>query len=219
MALTIPTVPQFPQQRGGRVDIFIAAARGNIEEVHRALVGGADPNARSKGQTPLMYAAENGHAEICSLLLANGALVNAVESYNRTALHLAVKNLHVEVCRVLMEAGAKIDIESTLGGETVADIVHVRGTIEIVRTVLYFGTGSVATPNLLSASPTPTKASEPPKSDEMAAAVEAATPTRERQQPVALDTVSVAAASIPRRAPVPQVDESRRCHTPPRKIK
>ena len=239
-ALTIAggPAPPVPAPLGGRVDLTDACRRGHVADVRRALAAGADPNARVRGQTPLMYAAEGGHGPCCELLLGNGALVDAVDTYNRTALHLAVKNLHVDAARALMAAGAKIDVESTLGGETVADIVHARGTIEMVRTVLYWnatgggggghgGHGVSATPP---ASPARHDAATPnssavvaasPARSEMAAAVEASSPPRERELPVtasAVDAAVPSAASIGRRPPAAQVDDARRNHTPPRRV-
>ena len=62
------------------------------------------------GWTALMKAAENGHADIVALLLAQGASVN---NQDRTggwsALMKSSERGHLEVVRMLLDAGALID--------------------------------------------------------------------------------------------------------------
>lgn len=129
---------QQPLLKGGRVDLFEAVFAKSLSGVRRALAGGFDPNEFHAGQTALMHAAELGLGDICRLLLRNGANVDTVDPYySQTALHFAVRNLAADACLALIEGGARTDIQCTLGGETAADIAHIRGTIEIIRVVLY----------------------------------------------------------------------------------
>ena len=129
---------QLPLLKGGRVDLFEAVFAKSLSGVRRALAGGFDPNEFHAGQTALMHAAELGLGDICRLLLRNGANVDTVDPfYSQTALHFAVRNLCADACLALIEGGARTDIQCSLGGETAADIAHIRGTIEIIRIVLY----------------------------------------------------------------------------------
>jgi len=53
------------------------------------------------------YAARNGHADICELLLSNGAQVNTVTRTGHvSALHRAAYCGHCDVIRLLLEFGA-----------------------------------------------------------------------------------------------------------------
>ena len=67
--------------------------------------------------TPLHLAAQHGHAEVCRLLLAAGAQVNAAMETQHgnvtgiTPLHLAVQADHMDVMDVLLETGA--DVQSS----------------------------------------------------------------------------------------------------------
>lgn len=227
MALVIPT------KTTSHVDMFTACQRGDLESVRRSLCHGADPNCRYRGQTPLMYAAECGHIPVCELLIENGADVEARDTYNRTALHHACQRLHVEVCKILLEAGAKVDIESTLGGETPADIVHMKGSIELVRTVLYFD--QMKQQQSLSIATQPEQAEA--ISQEQITAQEQAIPHVENHRKTILDPPSLpqphgvptlqkindnaleahapAAASMARRPPAPERDENSGRRSPP----
>ena len=63
----------------------------------------ANVSARSDGGwTPLLNAAERGHANIVSLLLRSGANVNAATSSGMTPLHWSARNGHVDVVKVLI---------------------------------------------------------------------------------------------------------------------
>ena len=56
--------------------------------------------------TPLHRAARNGFENICSLLIENGADVNAINRFGQTALHNAAYYGHEYICRLLLKHGA-----------------------------------------------------------------------------------------------------------------
>lgn len=67
------------------------------------------------GITPLMAAAENGHAHVVQALLRVVAAPHVdvrekTEGY--TALHLACREGHRECVRALIQAGAKVNVKS-----------------------------------------------------------------------------------------------------------
>ncbi len=70
-------------------------------------------NYRIKGKTALMIALENGHEELCKLLLERGADVNvtAMDHWDKgkTVLILAAENGHEELCELLLERGADVN--------------------------------------------------------------------------------------------------------------
>lgn len=51
----------------------------------------------TSGRTPLMSAAEYGHAKVVKLLIQAGADLRMITTEGRTALHLAAANSHAEV--------------------------------------------------------------------------------------------------------------------------
>ena len=59
------------------VRLFKSSFRGDLEGVMNALAQGGRVAMRSpEGATPLLVAAQEGHADICGLLLAHGSNVN-----------------------------------------------------------------------------------------------------------------------------------------------
>lgn len=60
-------------------------------------------------ETPLHYAASNGHAEAVTFLIKHGAQINASDTYGITPLEAAVKDGRVQTIRILLEEGAVAD--------------------------------------------------------------------------------------------------------------
>ncbi|WP_341811598.1 ankyrin repeat domain-containing protein [Wolbachia endosymbiont (group A) of Oxytorus armatus] len=76
-----------------------------MKEVENLLREGADVNVKNdKGETPLHFAAEMGHAEIVKDLLDKGANVNAVDKDGKTPFKLAAN----EEIQTLLENTAKL---------------------------------------------------------------------------------------------------------------
>jgi len=59
---------------------------------------------------PLHYCANSGHAEVCRILLDNGAFMDSLDDIGRTPLHHASAKGHPEVVSLLVERGANVDI-------------------------------------------------------------------------------------------------------------
>ena len=90
-------------------DFMALCRQGSPEEVHAALLKGANPNAKNNGgRTALMMAAlNNKNAEVLSLLLNAGAGVNAKDKNGRTALMIAAeRNKAPEAISLLLKSGA-----------------------------------------------------------------------------------------------------------------
>lgn len=62
------------------------------------------------GLSPLMLAAQNGHVDICNILLEAGAPWNAVDRYGKCAGNWAQENEHWEVVNLLVEEGTKAEL-------------------------------------------------------------------------------------------------------------
>jgi ankyrin repeat protein len=142
------TVPDLP--------LIAAAGKGQLEEVRRLLAAGHDPNERgqpltekemkaakwilneggaemaaeSMGRTiditPLMAAAEGGHAEIIEALLAAGADVNAEDSFKRRAIMFAIRWKHEGIARRLLESGSDPNAKDLDGDPVLTQAIHAR---------------------------------------------------------------------------------------------
>ena len=88
--------------------LFVAARRGEAEDVRRLLAGRADVAAQSWfGQaTPLHVSARGGHVEVVRMLLGAGADVAGADREGATALHYGAGEGQGEVAKVLLDAGA-----------------------------------------------------------------------------------------------------------------
>lgn len=100
-----------------------AAQQGSVAGVNELLyigsinIDGGGPDSF----TPLMMAAEKGHAHVAKVLLVEGANISIVSDGGLSALALSVDQGHVAATKVLLEAGA--DEESkTKGGHTVLQL-------------------------------------------------------------------------------------------------
>ena len=89
--------------------LFQAAVTGYIEEASKAIVAGADVNAKGKegvygdGATPLWNAARGGEKEMVELLIAKGADINLSAKWmGTTSLHEAALSGHKKVVELLI---------------------------------------------------------------------------------------------------------------------
>lgn len=92
----------------------------DIEACQNLLLGPLPAQPNSKGLnnwTALHIAANQGHAEICKVLLRKevGTDVDARTSLQRTALHLASIKGHFEAVQVLLEAGSDVNASDSEG--------------------------------------------------------------------------------------------------------
>lgn len=100
--------------------LWLDAETNDLEDCRRLLETGANVNEhRGKAdQTPLHIAAENGHFEIASQLLAHGAEVDATDAQGSTPLLLAAKwanNNYINLVQLLLLAGANPNCTDTFG--------------------------------------------------------------------------------------------------------
>ncbi|XP_016344564.1 histone-lysine N-methyltransferase EHMT1-like [Sinocyclocheilus anshuiensis] len=89
--------------------LYFSAKRGELQRILHMLVEGVDPNLRmysEKRKTPLHCAAEEGHKEICHILVQAGANLDMCDAEQRTPLIYACENNHLETVKYLLKAGA-----------------------------------------------------------------------------------------------------------------
>lgn len=104
-----------------RTVIFDATKRGDLKQIQGLLK--ADPSlAQARGEdgdTPLHWAAHDGHYEVAALLLAHGAEVAAQETryWGGTPLHWAAERQPV-LAELLLEHGAEVNSRNEQTGQT-----------------------------------------------------------------------------------------------------
>lgn len=92
------------------LDIFAAAAKGDVPAAKLLLKKGADVNAAdARGDSPLEAACENGRLAMVRFLVERGATVNAGNDDGWTPLMSAVNKGHYEIAEYLVEKGADVN--------------------------------------------------------------------------------------------------------------
>ena len=113
LAIVLLPIPALtgPVAAEEEMDIWMAAATGNLETIKEHLAAGADINSKapSIGVTPLMAAAITGQTDAAKLLLDQGAKPNIKSDKDgATALHMAAFFGHVDIVKALLDKGADI---------------------------------------------------------------------------------------------------------------
>ncbi|KAI1158830.1 hypothetical protein F5B18DRAFT_65083 [Nemania serpens] len=88
-----------------------------------------------KRQTPLSWAAENGHQEIVQLLIERGADIESKGSYGQTPLSWAAGNGHQQIVQLLIERGADIESKDS-SGRTPLSWAAENGHLEIMELLI-----------------------------------------------------------------------------------
>merc|ERR1719340_461564 len=77
---------------GGLTPLMLAVSKGNTMIIRNLILAGSSvADITPGGQTALQVAAENGLAEVCSILLSNGVDFSVADNRGNNALHSAVK--------------------------------------------------------------------------------------------------------------------------------
>jgi ankyrin repeat protein len=119
----------------GFTALHFAAFFGKAEAARSLLEAGAVVGAYSRNDLlvqPLHSAASGRHHEVCRLLIAAGADVNATQRHGYTPLHAAAEHGDDELVELFLSAGAD---PSALrdGGQTPADTAEAAGHVDIAR--------------------------------------------------------------------------------------
>jgi hypothetical protein len=128
-----PNINKIHIEGAGHVNLLTKAIEKNSEKVFRHLLTrqGIDVNAiaifNNMGYRPLHIAAFKGEPIYTTLLLENGANVNAVNNEGNTPLHMAIlalkKRPRFEVVQVLLDNGAIFNIRDYYG-KTPVDLIN-----------------------------------------------------------------------------------------------
>ncbi len=114
--LAVPVLTRLPSATAEeKVDIWAAAATGDLDAIQQQLADGQNINAKapSVGLTPLMAAAITGHSDAARLLLDKGAKPNLKsEKDGAAALHMAAFFGHIDIVQLLLDKGADVNIRN-----------------------------------------------------------------------------------------------------------
>lgn len=119
----------------GFTALHLAAFFGKTEAARVLLEGGASASAYGANDfanQPLHAAAAGRHIEVCRLLLAAGADVNATQHAGYTPLHEAAGSGDVELAELFLSAGAD-PRAATTDGRIPADVADGAGHPDLAR--------------------------------------------------------------------------------------
>jgi ankyrin repeat protein len=119
----------------GFTALHLAAFFGKPEAARILLEHGAGVDVYTRNpfaNQPLHAAAAGRHIEVCRVLLAAGANVNATQHGGYTPLHEAAQHGDVEMSELFLSAGADPSA-STDEGETSADIAAAAGHMDLAE--------------------------------------------------------------------------------------
>jgi ankyrin repeat protein len=119
----------------GFTALHFAAFFGKVEAARTLLDAGAVVNAYSVNELqvqPLHSAASGRHHEVCRVLIAAGADINATQRHEFTVLHAAAKHGDAELVELFLSAGAD-PTARTEAGDTPADTAEAAGHVDVAR--------------------------------------------------------------------------------------
>jgi hypothetical protein len=122
----------------GRTQLHHCARKGFTTSVKRLLsIRNINVNVKDDefGETPLHWAALNGHIEIARLLLQNGAEVNVKSDGGNTPLHWAASHGNVDTLHLLVENGADLEAQDNSGSRALHRAVS-NGNLPFVKELI-----------------------------------------------------------------------------------
>jgi ankyrin repeat protein len=123
----------------GVTALSLACTNGSAEVVAPLLDAGADPEARTEGETALMTAVRTRSVDAVKLLIAHGADLGATEvESGQTLLMIAAAEMHPSLVRLLLAEGADVHARSVVGFTPLTFAVRA-GDLESVKLLIVAG--------------------------------------------------------------------------------
>ena len=134
-------------QGDGMTALHWAARNGDVELTQMLLFAGANVKATTRliGYTPLMMAAELGHANVIAALLTGGSDAKAANALGTTPLMLAAASGNAQAVTTLVENGAEIEAKEKTFGQTPLMFAAASNRVEAINALLKAGADVKAT--------------------------------------------------------------------------
>jgi uncharacterized protein len=119
----------------GFTALHFAGFFGKAEAARTLIEAGAEVNAYSTNEMrvqPLHSAASGRHIEVCRVLIASGADVDATQRHGFTPLHAVAQHGDIELVELLLSAAANPSA-LTDDGATPADLAEAAGHVDVAR--------------------------------------------------------------------------------------
>ncbi|VDM94940.1 unnamed protein product [Thelazia callipaeda] len=125
--------------RMGETAMHIGAGAGQFDVVHYLHMNGAALDASDiRGDTPLFWAARNGHANIVNYLINEENVdINTLNKSDESVLHVATRHAHFESVLLLLERGID-QCARDEHGETALHIASSHGHTALLRLLCRF---------------------------------------------------------------------------------
>ncbi|XP_076370241.1 uncharacterized protein LOC143256646 isoform X2 [Tachypleus tridentatus] len=110
------------------------AMNDDLPKVKFLVEKGTDPGSKD-AMFSQHYAARNGHLEICTFLLENGACANAQTPGGATPLHRAALKGHVDIIKILLHFGGNPSVCDS-DGKTALHKAAEGGHLDVVKVLI-----------------------------------------------------------------------------------
>ena len=123
----------------GKTALYYAVISHELDVTRYLLENGANPNAKC-GKTILQEAARVGCLNICRLLVAKGACIDALNERNETALYYGVVSNSLDVTTYLLENGANTNLNELDNHKTLLHAAAEFASLKICQLLVTKGT-------------------------------------------------------------------------------
>src|SRR5918993_134332 len=134
-------------QGDGMTALHWASRNGDAELAQMLLFAGANVKATTRlgGYTPLMMAAEQGHANVIAALLTGGADAKTANLMGTTPLMLAAASGNPQAITTLVENGAEIEAREKTFGQTPLMFASATNRVDAITALIKAGADVKAT--------------------------------------------------------------------------
>ena len=148
MKQAIRDEPSLRLYHGGffNMNLYNAARYGKLQRVGLPLEQGVDKNQafQDSGKTALIAAAMNGHLDVVSFLVEQGADMEMADDYgmtplNRTCCNDFFQHNHLDVVRYLLEQGADRDKPDNIGRTPLHYAALLARNVKLAKLLMVYG--------------------------------------------------------------------------------